>query len=287
MEKLRLQWNDFKENISSVFRELRKDKDFTDVTLACEDGQQIEAHKVVLATSSPFFRELLKKSNHPHPLIYMRGLRSENLVALIDFLYFGETKVLQEHFDTFIALTEELRLKGLTGCSAEAQKEVGGRITQDSSDELKQEAGDKIIQEWGHEITEESGHEITEESGHEITQQLDDEITQDLGVPVEKDDGFKSSAPVSDIESQPSKDCHDTSDAVRNDRNDVGLQDLRKRIKSMITKSKISLPARQGKMASCNVCGKQGPYSNMTRHIEANHIAGVSYVCDICGTVSR
>ena len=53
-EKLCLQWNDFKENITSSFRELREDKEFTDVTVACEDGQNIQADKVVLASSSPF-----------------------------------------------------------------------------------------------------------------------------------------------------------------------------------------------------------------------------------------
>ena len=79
-EKLCLQWNDFKENITSSFKELREDRDFTDVTLACEDGQQIEAHKVVLASSSPFFMEFLKKNKHPHPLLYMRGLKSEDLI---------------------------------------------------------------------------------------------------------------------------------------------------------------------------------------------------------------
>ena len=51
-EKLCLQWNDFNENIASSFRDLREDREFTDVTLASEDGQQIEAHKVVLVSSS-------------------------------------------------------------------------------------------------------------------------------------------------------------------------------------------------------------------------------------------
>ena len=37
-EKLCLQWNDFKENINIAFGRLRCDKEFTDVTLACEDG---------------------------------------------------------------------------------------------------------------------------------------------------------------------------------------------------------------------------------------------------------
>ena len=114
-DKLCLQWNDFKENITSSFRELRGDREFTDVTLACEDGSQIEAHKVVLVSTSPFFRELLKRNRHPHPLLYMRGLRSEDLTAILDFLYQGEANVCQENLDSFLALAEELKLKGLTG----------------------------------------------------------------------------------------------------------------------------------------------------------------------------
>ena len=43
-EKLCLQWNDFKENVSPAFGDLRQDKELTDVTLVCEDGQQVEAH---------------------------------------------------------------------------------------------------------------------------------------------------------------------------------------------------------------------------------------------------
>ena len=78
-EKLCLQWNDFEENVSSAFGDLKQDKDFTDVTLACEDGQQVEAHKVVLVASSPFFLNILKRNKHHHPLIYMRGVKLLNL----------------------------------------------------------------------------------------------------------------------------------------------------------------------------------------------------------------
>ena len=46
-EKFCLRWNDFENKFSSAFQELRENKDFFDVTLAC-DGQQIEAHKVIL-----------------------------------------------------------------------------------------------------------------------------------------------------------------------------------------------------------------------------------------------
>ena len=109
-----MQWSDFKDNVSSAFGDLREDKDFTDVTLACEDGQQVEAHKVVLIASSPFFLNILKRNKHPHPLIYMKGVKSENLVAMVDFFYHGEANVFQEHLDSFLALAEEFQLKGLS-----------------------------------------------------------------------------------------------------------------------------------------------------------------------------
>merc|ERR1711928_276326 len=95
-EKLCLQWNDFQDNLRSAFGSLKEDKNFTDVTLACEDGEQVEAHKVILASSSPFFQKLLERNKHPHPLVYMKGLNSENLLAMIDFLHCGEANVNQE-----------------------------------------------------------------------------------------------------------------------------------------------------------------------------------------------
>ena len=42
-------------------------KEVTDVTLACENGQPLEAHEVVLAVLNPC-------PKHPHPLIRARGL---------------------------------------------------------------------------------------------------------------------------------------------------------------------------------------------------------------------
>ena len=71
-EKLCLQWNDFKRNVNTAFANLREDSDFNDVTLVCEDGKQMNAHKVILATSSPFFQKLLRRNKHAHPLIYIR-----------------------------------------------------------------------------------------------------------------------------------------------------------------------------------------------------------------------
>ena len=85
------------------------------MTLACEDGQQMEAHKIVLAASSPFLEKILQKSKHPHPLIYLKGFQSKDFASILDFLYSGEAYVHQEDLDSFLAIAEEIQLKGLTG----------------------------------------------------------------------------------------------------------------------------------------------------------------------------
>ena len=48
-EKFCLQWDDFQGNIKEVLGMFKGDLDFADVTLACEDGKQVAAHKVIAA----------------------------------------------------------------------------------------------------------------------------------------------------------------------------------------------------------------------------------------------
>ena len=105
----------FPELICQSLKVLRSGQDFADVTLACDDGYQIEAHKVFLAATSPFFKSLLQRTKISHPIVFMRGMKREDLDAIVDFLYFGEANVHQENLDAFLALAEELKLKGLTG----------------------------------------------------------------------------------------------------------------------------------------------------------------------------
>ena len=120
-EKLCLQWNEFPNIVGSAFEELKDDRDLTDVTLVCKDGKEVEAHKVVLASTSPFFLELFKRNKHPHPLVFMKGVKGDDLLAMVEFLYSGEANVGQENLDTFLALAEELKLKGLNGNEGEGE----------------------------------------------------------------------------------------------------------------------------------------------------------------------
>jgi len=112
-EKFCLKWNEFESNVSTAFRELRDDKDFFDVTLACE-GNQLEAHKVILSACSPFFRSVLKRNPHTHPLLYLKGIKYEDVLAVLNFMYHGEVNIAQDELNSFLAVAEDLQVKGLT-----------------------------------------------------------------------------------------------------------------------------------------------------------------------------
>jgi len=126
-EKFCLRWNDFESNISSAFRELRDDKDFFDVTLACDD-EQIQAHKVILSACSQFFRNILRRNPHQHPLLYLKGVKFTDLQSVLNFMYHGEVNVAQEELNSFLAVAEELRVKGLTQNQSGSQKKENSSL---------------------------------------------------------------------------------------------------------------------------------------------------------------
>merc|ERR1711936_315913 len=112
-EKFCLRWNDFERNISGALKEIREDKDFFDVTLACDDDQ-IQAHKVIISACSQFFRNILRRNSHQHPLLYLKGVRFTDLQSVLNFMYHGEVNIAQEDLNSFLSVAEDLRVKGLT-----------------------------------------------------------------------------------------------------------------------------------------------------------------------------
>ena len=159
-EKLHLQWNDFQQNIAESYHILRDDPYFSDVTLVCEEDQYIESHRIILTAGSQFFNTMLKKNNHSHPMIYMRGIRAKDMLAVVDYIYSGETKIYQENLDGFLALAVELKLKGLDKAGTEY-------MTLDNIDDHTKRAGQQIIkpiakQEHNYKIDNyEANHDLT------------------------------------------------------------------------------------------------------------------------------
>ena len=85
-----------------------------DVTLSCEGGTQLRAHKVVLAACSPYFQAVLQNNPCKHPIIIMpRDVVFADLRAIIEFVYRGEIDVAQEQINSLLQAAEILKIKGL------------------------------------------------------------------------------------------------------------------------------------------------------------------------------
>ena len=113
-DKFCLKWNDYGSNIGASLRDLKDNNDFLDLTLACDDAQEIHVHRVILSACSSFFRNILRRLPHHHPYIYMRGIRVADLRSIVSFVYNGEVNVAQEDLNNFLSLAEDLKIRGLT-----------------------------------------------------------------------------------------------------------------------------------------------------------------------------
>ncbi|XP_022180638.1 kelch-like protein 2 isoform X2 [Myzus persicae] len=77
-----------------VLQSLLKNQDFCDITLETDDKQIIFAHKVVLASGSPYFHAMFTnfaEKNHDH--VVMGQLDSTALKLLVNFIYSGKIVV--------------------------------------------------------------------------------------------------------------------------------------------------------------------------------------------------
>ena len=222
------------------------------MTLACEDGKQVEAHKVVLASSSPFFQNLLRRNKHPHPLIYMRGAKSDDLLVVVDFLYCGETNVYQENLDSFLAIAEELLLKGLVGKTDEdevTEKEIFRTQNVPEKEKerpmYKREARDSRPANPPHQSN--------------VTKQISSYHP----------DVFSGTVALTSQHS-----------------GELRVQDVLQGSDPMMEKTDRKMP--NGKpVFNCKVCGKEDTKSNIRQHIENNHMEGISVPCKFCEKTFR
>jgi len=119
-----LQWEDFNLRSSSLFKKLRSESDFYDVTLGCTDskGQLLQAHKVIIASFSSVFRGMLKQdgmtsqssNNGNNASLLLRGIPYQDLSWILDFMYQGEVKMPEDHLPSFLSVAEDLKIEGLT-----------------------------------------------------------------------------------------------------------------------------------------------------------------------------
>ncbi|XP_047740463.1 longitudinals lacking protein, isoforms H/M/V isoform X27 [Hyalella azteca] len=109
---LSLKWNNHRSTFFHVLSTIRSKESYCDVTLAC-DGRFYSLHKFVLSTCSEYFEEMFERTQCKHPVIVLKDINSEDLEALLNYMYVGEVNVVQEKLAGLIKAAECLKIKGL------------------------------------------------------------------------------------------------------------------------------------------------------------------------------
>lgn len=103
----------------TAWQGIQIEQDLYDVTLGCED-KQIKAHKLIISSCSLVLKNIIKLNPNPHPLIYLRGVKYQDLRNILTFMYQGEVTVSEEDLKGFLEVAEDLNVRGLS------QRNMGG-----------------------------------------------------------------------------------------------------------------------------------------------------------------
>ena len=121
-ERFCLKWNDFQSNISKTFEILRSETQLFDVILVGQDLKKISAHRLVLSACSDFFKNIFYSNTQSHPMLYLDGVDSDEINLMLDYIYKGEVKIMQDHLEKFLEVANKFKLEGLLGSNKETSE---------------------------------------------------------------------------------------------------------------------------------------------------------------------
>ncbi|XP_023339289.1 broad-complex core protein isoforms 1/2/3/4/5 isoform X15 [Eurytemora carolleeae] len=289
-EKFCLKWNDFESNISLAFREIRDEKDFFDVTLACDDDQ-LQAHKVILSACSPFFRNILKRNPHQHPLLYLKGVKYSDLQSVLNFMYHGEVNVAQDELNSFLAVAEELRVKGLTqNNSGSTKKENSAPKSPPSKSRASESAAPAPKRPRPNPpapafIQDDDIQEVVpvKSEPRDIASVPSDPYSNNTAIATSNQHQLQTEEDAYEDNYEDYEGYDQSYDSTMMDPNMTGdgnkgmkLEDLELNLENLISKT--------GSGYSCNQCGKHCLDRTAARnHVEALHFPSKGHTCPMCG----
>ena len=105
--------------------------DFMDITLVCDDRTEFRAHRNILSAFSPVIRQMLQlNAKSSHPVVFLRGVKKQEMESILKFIYLGEVSFNQSRMDEFLAVADILEVRELRESfgSSETPKNVENRI---------------------------------------------------------------------------------------------------------------------------------------------------------------
>ena len=249
-DKFTLNWTGYDTNFKECFRKLREDKRMFDVTLATDDAHHIQAHRIILSAGSNFFSDIFMQNNQSSMLVYLKGIASDNLESVIDFIYNGEVFISQEQLEVFVETGKELKVKGLESVMPGVGENTTENLINPQEIKHEYENNDTVADE--KEFTSSTREIVVEINQENLELKTNEDISLQINAMTEKIEGVWKC-----------KTCGKTTSIKRH------MHDHAERhIKGM--------------SHSCHICTKTFPNRpNLKTHIFNIHSELIS--CDVCG----
>ena len=123
-EKYSVKWHSYSDHLRSMMKELMMNEDFSDVTIVTEDKKRIKANMNILSSSSPVFKDILKKEKQSSQIIFLRGIQYSEMESIIQFIYLGEATLYEDRTNEFLSIAKLLEITALCQTETETNDEL-------------------------------------------------------------------------------------------------------------------------------------------------------------------
>ena len=114
MEQFNLNRHTYNDHLKEMMQNLMHSNESTDVTIMCEDKTKFKAHKFVLNAWSPVFQSMISELPQKDPIIYLRGIHSQEIKSILQFMYLGQATFFHDRMNDFLNVAKSLEIKEIS-----------------------------------------------------------------------------------------------------------------------------------------------------------------------------
>ena len=268
---------DFDLHLLQTYRNLYTDRKFADVTLVSDDHVKFLAHKTVLAAASPVLKSLLMLNlSEGHQILFLKGVHSEELQSLLEYIYLGQASVSLSNIQGFTSVSKELGIHDNTFMED---------VVKVPSEERKLSKVEKTKVEKLDFLSDmfDGQNESSIDSNKVTLMELEDQ-TEVFETPDEESEDIENEFPTADSEEKTLEESQSETKevtSVDNDTNQPDQENQRKSRKSKVIRKKED-------PAYCDICNVHFTTKrSYARHVKTIHELSKLTKCDLCDKVCK
>jgi hypothetical protein len=116
-----------------------------DLTIVCEGGEKLLAHKLILSAASSYFRSILETARGEQTILVLRDVAAQDMGDLLTFVYSGSVSLPRQRLGPFLAAGRALQINGVELERTDIVQDVCESLeNSEELSEVKMEASDAL-----------------------------------------------------------------------------------------------------------------------------------------------